>query len=337
MDTERSFRKRKDILVVVLGLSSLFFLLGPYQGPALGAGADYPSNPINIISGNPPGGFISVSAQIFADAAKKYLPKAQPINVQFKPGAATAVSADYVSKQPADGYNILWLSMSLVSKMAEEEGKLSFNKDDFYLVGTFVKTPFVMPYNLEKAKAKTFEEFIALAKKHPGDIPWGSTGFGSSGHVTYELLAMQTGIKLNQVPFKGAAEAMTALMGGHVETMFTTIPSVESQLRPGGGLGLYAVTSAKRFPQFPNVPTYQEKGITMDRYMWVAMALRKGTPPAILKILGDVLKRVEDDREVQTKMAGMGYMAANWGPEESRKRLEEEFDISKKIFKKTDK
>ncbi len=137
MDRRHSLRWMRGFTLAAACLSSLFFL----SGAALGAEKDYPSKPINIIVGNTPGAFMGLSAEMFAEVARRHLPKSQPVVVQYKPGAATAISADYVLKQPADGHTLLWMSMSLASKIAEDQGKLSFNKDDFAFIGTFVKTP----------------------------------------------------------------------------------------------------------------------------------------------------------------------------------------------------
>jgi tripartite-type tricarboxylate transporter receptor subunit TctC len=317
-------------VLVLLGLSGLLFL----AGPAFGAGEDYPNKPILINVGFAPGGASGNSAQIFADGAKSYLPKPQTILISYKPGAATAVAADYVLKQPADGYNLYWFAMDLCAKLAKDGSQLSFKLDDFIQIGTFVFTPYVVPYNKEKGKAKTLLDFIAYAKKNPGDLSYGSSGLGTSTHVTAEIFQMKNGIKLNQIPFDGAAPAMTALLGGHVDTMFTTPGSIISQTRPGGGLGVLAVMSAKRWPELPDVPTFIEKGIDLDRTYWLAMAAPKGTPPAVVKVLQEVLKKTAEDPKVKANIERLGYGVANWNSGETNKKVNEEFELAKDVFKK---
>ena len=237
MRTRRLKWQSRLFIFVFLGLGGLFIL----AGPVLAAGEDYPNKPIFINVGFAPGGASGNSAQIFADGAKSYLPKPQPILLNFKPGAATAVAADYVLKQPADGYNLYWFAMDLCAKLAKDGAQLPFKVEDFIQIGTFVYTPYVAPYNKEKGVAKKLEDFIAQAKKRPGDLSYGSSGLYTSTHVTAEIFQAKCGIKLNQIPFTGAAPALSALMGGHVDTMFTTPGSIVAQTQEGGGVGVLAV------------------------------------------------------------------------------------------------
>ncbi len=317
-------------VLILLGLSGLFFL----AGPAFGADENYPNKPIIINVGFAPGGSSGNSAQIFADGAKRYLPNPQTILISYKPGAASAVAANYVLNQPADGYNLSWGSMDLCAKLAKDGSQLSFKLDDFIQIGTFVFTPYVVPYNKEKGKAKTLEEFIAYAKKYPGELSYGSSGLGTSTHVTADMFQMKSGIKLNQIPFDGASTAMTALLGGHVDTMFTTPGSITAQTRPGGMLGVLAVMSPKRWHELPDVPTLIEKGINIDRTYWIDLTAPKGTPPAAVKVLQEVLKKTAEDPKVKESVEKMGFAIANWGPEETNKKLKEEFELAKDVFKR---
>jgi tripartite-type tricarboxylate transporter receptor subunit TctC len=330
MNSRRGKWRSMITILVLLGLGSL---LCPVE-EAFTAAEDYPNKPIFVNVGFAPGGASGNSAQIFADGAKSYLPKPQTILVNYKPGAATAVAADYVLKQPADGYNLYWFAMDLCAKLAKDGNQLSFKLDDFIQIGTFVFTPYVVPYNKEKGKAKTLLDFIAYAKKNPGDLSYGSSGLGTSTHVTAEIFQMKCGVNLNQIPFDGAAPAMTALMGGHVDTMFTTPGSIISQTRPGGALGVLGVMSAKRWTELPDVPKFFEKGIDIDRTYWLALDAPKGTPPAVVKILQDVLKKTAEDPKVKANVERLGYAIANWNSETTNKKVKEEFELSKDVFKK---
>jgi tripartite-type tricarboxylate transporter receptor subunit TctC len=325
--------RRKFAIFILLGLSGLFCLVGP----ALGAEEGYPNGPITIYVGDAPGASSGISAQLFADGAKKYLPKSQPILVAYKPGAATALAADYVLKQPADGYTLLWFSMSLAAKLGKDADQVPFKLEDFMQIGAFLRTPFIMVYNKEKSPAKTLDDFIALAKKKPGEISYGNTGIGASTHVCGELFQKRAGIKLNQIPFNGAAPALTALMGGHTDSVITTLASAAPNLQPGGLLGLMATLSADRLKAYPEAPTFMEKGIEMDRDFFLSLSAPKGTPPAVLKILQEVLRKTADDPIVSSSIEKMGYMPANWTPEQTTKKFKEEFDASKEIFAKTGK
>jgi len=315
---------------VLLGLNTLFLL----SGVTLGAAEDYPTKPIIVNVGYPPGGSAGISAQIFADGAKQYLPNPQPILVNFKPGAGTAVAADYVLKQPADGYNLYWFQIDLIDKLAKDGQQMSIKLEDFIQIGTFVLTPFVAPVSKEKCPFEQIEDFIDYAKKHPGELTYGSTGIGSSSHVVAEMLQMRCGVKLTQVPFVGSAPSTAALLGGHITTSFPTLGSVLSHIQPGGGLRLLGVFTRERLPDLPDIPTCLEQGYDLEHSVWYSVAVPKGTPPAILKILQESLKKTADDPQVKADISRLGYIPLNWGPEETKKKAKEEFDLSIEIFKK---
>jgi tripartite-type tricarboxylate transporter receptor subunit TctC len=333
MNARQCMWRSKFAIFILLGLGGLFCV----AGQALGAGEGYPNSPITIYVGDAPGASSGISAQLFADGSKKYFPKPQPILVAYKPGAATALAADYVLKQPADGYTLLLFSMSLAAKMGKDADQVPFKLEDFAQIGAFVSTPFIMVYNKEKSPAKTLDEFIALAKKKPGELSVGNTGIGASTHVCGELFQQRAKIKLNQIPFNGAAPALTALMGGHVDSVLTTLASAAPNLQPGGTLGLMATLGAERLKGYPDAPTFKEKGIEMDRDFFISLAVPKTTPPAVLKILQQVLRKTADDPMVKSGIEKMGYLPANWTPEVTTQKFKEEVDASRDIFSKAGK
>ena len=318
-------------LFVLLGLNALFLLTGVTPGVS----EDYPTKPIIVNVGYPPGGSAGISAQIFADGAKQYLPNPQPILVNFKPGAGTAVAADYVLKQPADGYNLYWFQIDLIDKLAKDGQQMSIKLEDFIQIGTFVLTPFVAPVSKEKCPFEQIEDFIDYAKKHPGELSYGTSGVGTSAHLTAEIFQMRCGIKLNQVPFQGAAQSVVAVLGGHINTVFTTPASIISHTQPGGGLrALVVLGRRERWPDFPDVKTCLEMGYAVDRSFWRSLAAPKGTPPTILKILQETLEKTTNDPKVRANISKLGYMPVNWGPEETEKKTREEFDVAREVFKK---
>jgi tripartite-type tricarboxylate transporter receptor subunit TctC len=326
----RQIKRRSMVkLFVLLGLNALFLL----SGVTLGVAEDYPIKPIFLTVGYTPGGAAGISAQILAEGLKKYLPRPQPILINYKPGAGTAISADYILKQPADGYNLYWFGMELCGKLAKDAHKLPFTLEDFIHIGAFLGSPWVLPVKKDSPFMK-LEDFIDYAKKHPGELSYGCTGIGSSSHVVAEMLQMRCGVKLNQIPFTGSAPATAALLGGHITTSFPTLGSVLTHIQPGGGLRLLAVFTRERLLDLPNVPTCLEQGYDLEHSVWYSVAVAKGTPPAILKILQESLKKTADDPQVKANISRLGYMPLNWGPEETKKKAKEEFDLSIEIFKK---
>ena len=176
--------------LIFFGMVVLFFLLGF----STGAAQDYPSKPINIVLGSTPGAAGGISAQIFAEGAKKYLSKSQPILLNYKPGAAGAMAADYVLKQSPDGYNLLWVVQDLLVKLAKDAHNILL-KEDFIPIGIIGASPPILTVNREKSPIEKFEDFVSYAKKNPGKLTCGVVGIGSGTHLTGELLQTRSGIK----------------------------------------------------------------------------------------------------------------------------------------------
>lgn len=295
---------------------------------------DYPSQPINLICGMAPGAAVGISAQAFAEAAGKYLPKPQPILVNFKPGAGTAVAADYLLRQPADGYNLLWFSADTPVKIAKDGANLPFKMDDFIHVGRIAYTPFILPVRKEKSPYKKLEDFIDYAKKHPGEIKYGSSGIGAVTHLAAEIFQEACGIKLNHIPFTGSAESLPAMLGGHIDTMFTTPGTVKGLIMPGGTLRVLAVFAPQRLTYLRDVPTLTEKGYSVEFRSWYTLAARKGMPQPVLKILEEVFKKTAQDPKLHEKLLDLGFVPEYLGAEEATKKAQEFYDAAKQVFKR---
>ena len=299
-----------------------------------GIAQDYPARPITIYLGFPPGGAGGISAQIFADCAKKYLPKPQPILLNYKPGAAHAVAADFVLKQTPDGYSLYWLLPDLMVKVAKDAKTLSFGFDDFIPIGILGASPSVITVKKESSY-RTLEDFIDDAKKNPGKISYASSGIGSFTHMVAEVFQMRTGTKMNQIPFAGAAQATTAVLGGHVACWLGgSIAANGAHIKPGGGLRVLTIFARERWSEFPDVPTCFEKGYNIEHSVWYSLAAAKGTPKPILDILQQVFKQTADDAQVKETLTQMGYKPLNLGMEEAGKKVKEEFELAKEVFKR---
>jgi tripartite-type tricarboxylate transporter receptor subunit TctC len=312
----------------------LLGFLVAFAGPAGILAKDYPVKPINIYVGFAPGGAASNSGQIFVEGAKKYLPNPQPILIINKPGASTAIAADFVLKQPADGYSLYLLPTDLCGKLAKDGDQLRFSIDDFMPIGTYGMSPQILVVSQEKSPFKTLEEFLNYAKKNPGELSYGSTGVGSIDHLTAEIFMQQCGVTLNQIPLGGGAPKIPALLGGHIACAFTTPGSVLGQIKPGGGLRVLVSLTRERWVELPDVPTCIEKGYEVDRGFWCALAVSKKTPEPIFNILRKVFDKTVNDPEVKANLVKIGFMPLSWGPEETKALARKEFNLAKEFYRK---
>ena len=324
-------RQRNIIrILVVVALNSLLSLVAT----GFGAADDYPTKPITLNVGFAPGSSSGNAAHIFAEGAKKYLPNPQPIIVNFKPGASSAVAADFVLKQPPDGYNLLLLSPDLSGKLAKDGHLVSFKLDDFLPIGMMGASPHFLAVNREKSPFMKLEDFLDHAKKHPGELSYGSSGIGSSNYFTTYLFMAKCGIKMNHVPFPGAGQTMTALMGGHIDCFISTPGTAAAHIKPGGELRVLTFFTQKRWPELPDVPTFLEKGYDLERTFWCSVFAPKGTPQPVMDTLIKAFKKTADDPQVKAALLKVGFMPLNLGPEETGKKAKEEFDVLKEIYKK---
>lgn len=318
-------------IVSLVGYSMFIFLAGPVWGAA----EDFPARPITIIVGFPPGAAGGNSALIFAEVAKKYLPNPQPIIVNFKPGAATAIAADYVLKQPADGYTLFSFGVDLPGKLAKDGHLLSFNMEDFIPIGTLGISPQLLAVNKEKSPFKRLEDLLDYAKKHPGQLSYGSGGVGSVNHLTTEIFMARTGIKMNHIPFAGAAPFISALLGGHTDCSIMGLSAAGEHIKSGGGLRVLTIFARERWSELPDVPTSQEKGYNLERGIWYSLAVPKGTPYSVLNILQKIFKKTIDDPQMKAALIKIGFVPLNWDPDETKKLAKEEFDLAKEVYKKS--
>ncbi len=326
MITRQCRRTCLKLFVMTLGVSVLL------SATIAGAADEYPTKPIIINVGYPPGGAGGNSAQVFADIAKKYLTRQQAIVVNFKPGAGTALAADYVLKQPPDGYNLYWISVDLPVKLAEEGSKLPFSLDDFSFIGTIGDVPIVVPVRAE-SRFRDFKEFSDHARKNPGDMSYGSPGVGTHGYLTGQILGHKCGVKLNHVPFAGSGQFVTALLGGHIDTIVPSLASISGYVKPGGGMRVLATLTSKRLAELPNVPTAQEMGCEVVRTSWFGLAAPKGIPQPALKILRDTFSKAMADSQMVASVSKLGFIPPSRESEDMKKLAQEELNADREIFK----
>lgn len=258
--------------------------------PASAQTGPYPNKVVRIVNPLAAGGNQDIVARAVAEQLSKFI--GQQVIVENRPGASAILGTRYVKGQPADGYTLLAMSNTYtrVPAIVADAGYDPLR--DFAAVTQTCDIPMVLSVN-PALPVKNIRELIALAKKRPGELTYGSSGAGSTGHVAAELISNKAGIKMLHIPYKGNAPATTDLVGGQIMLMFDQVSTSAPYIK-AGRLRALGVTSLKRTPLFPDVPTIDESGVKgyVDTTFNGLMA-PAGTPKDILeKIRSDVAKAV---------------------------------------------
>ncbi len=266
----------------------------------LPAGAqDYPSKPIRLIVPFLAGAGTDLSARVFAEALSPRL--GQPVVVENKPGAGGALGAEYVAKSPADGYTLLWGEAGGVTVQPNIKPTLGYKIEDFSYIGKLVDTG--MAYVVSaKLPAKTVAEFIAYAKANPDKVKYGTSGIGTSTHFATVLFEKTAGIKMAHVPYKGVAQSVTDLVGGHIEFGLVT-PATIAAYRDSDKVRIIGISSPVRHPSLPNAPTAKEAGLEKATVVtWYGLLGPAKLPAPVLDRLNKELKAAIADPSVKEKI-----------------------------------
>jgi tripartite-type tricarboxylate transporter receptor subunit TctC len=282
---------------------------------SLGAHAqDYPARTVTVIVPFPAGGSSDMVGRVLAQKMAEKLHGT--FIVENKPGATGAIGAATVKNAPPDGHTLLVSSLAVFVVNPHLQKTLPYDPGkDFDLIMVAVQAPNVLVAN-PAYPARNVGELIAELKKNAGKASFASSGAGSSDHLTAELFWQQTGTSGVHVPYKGGAPAIQDLIAGHADLSFQNINAVLPQIR-AGKLKALAITSAKRSPLLPNVPTLTESGVkNAEVYSWQALAAPRGLPPAVrTKIHGAAADALKDP-QVSKKMTDMGFEVVANTPEQ---------------------
>lgn len=272
----------------------------------------WPSRPITIISPYPPGGTNDIVGRLFADKMSAKL--GQAVIVENKPGAAGLIGSRSASRAPADGYTFLIANNGalIIQPLVNEQAKLDPNTDFTPIFRAAVAYQYVGV--TEKLPVKTMSDLVALAKKEPGKLFYGSSGSGSFGQFSGEMLQFQTGTKLTHVPYRGSAQALTGLIAGEIQVMFDPLVLSQSQ---GGRVRVLAGTSPHRIPEYPEIPTMKEAGFPdYDPAGWFAFFGPPGLPKAIVDKFAQVAAEVAKDPAIASKLQSSGLAVSPMMPDE---------------------
>ena len=248
----------------------------------------YPSRPIRYVVASAPGGIADITPRVLAPRLAQAL--GQPVVVENRPAGGIVAGGEAVATAPPDGYTLLSATpqVAIVQSMVKD---LAFDpRRDLAPIALVGVIPNVLVAG-PRTPAKTLAELIELARRNPGKLNYSSTGAGTSVHLSAELLKYYAGIDIVHVPYRGAAAAMTALLAGDVDVMVDSVPPSLPRIRAGKVRAL-AVTSARRVPQLPEVPTMIESGYPdFEINGWAGVATTAGTPPAVIARLEAEIKK----------------------------------------------
>jgi tripartite-type tricarboxylate transporter receptor subunit TctC len=280
-------------------LVSLVFLVAVAMAEAQ---EPYPTRPITLVAPFPPGGVADLTARPVAAAMEKQLKN--PVGVVNKTGAAGAVGMQFVATSRPDGYTLL-LALSSISIIPEADKLFdrppAFTVDQFAPIALISADPTILVVPADKPWT-TAAEFIADAKKRPGQISYSSSGVYGTLHMAMELLSHAAGIKLRHVPYAGAGPALTAILGGHVDALASGPAVVLPQIK-AGKLRALAGWGDKRVAALPEVPTFKELGYPdAEFYIWAGVFAPRGTPEPVLAKLRDTLRAAVNDADFKAAM-----------------------------------
>jgi tripartite-type tricarboxylate transporter receptor subunit TctC len=289
----------------------------------------YPTRPIHLIVGFPPGGGNDIVARLMGQWLSERL--GQPVVIENRPGAATSIATETVVRAPPDGYTLLFVATSSAINATLYE-KLNFNFiHDIAPVAGILRIPNVMVVN-PSVPTKTVPEFIAYAKSNPGKINMASPGVGRSVHLSGELFKMMTGIDMVHVPYKGAAPALTDLLGGQVQVMFGTMPSSIEYIR-AGRLRALAVTTARRSEALPDVPTVGEFVPDYEVSTWYGVSVPMGTHTEVIDKLNKEINAGLTDPTLKARFADLGGTVLPGSPADFGKLIADETEKWGKVIR----
>ncbi|HET8745714.1 MAG TPA: tripartite tricarboxylate transporter substrate binding protein [Ramlibacter sp.] len=282
---------------------------------------NWPTRPIKVLVGYPPGGFTDVTARLICDKLGQRL--GQPVIVDNKPGANGIVAVDTLGRSAPDG-NTFAVVIAAHAANTSLYKKLPYDpKKDFAAVSLIGVSPLVAAVNNE-APYKGAKDLIAFAKANPGKISYGSSGNGSAVHLSTELLKSLTGTRMVHIPYRGSAAAFTDLLGGQIHLF---MDAAQGLIAPGkaGKVRLIGVASEKRLPALPDVPTFVEQGVNgFVASTWAGVLAPAGTPAPILKRVADEIAAIVKLDDVRAKMDAMGTIPVGNSPAEFQSFIDAE-------------
>ena len=293
------------------------------------AALDYPTRPVRWIVGYPPGGATDIIARLIGQRLSERL--GQQFVIENKPGAGNNIATEAAINAEPDGYTVLLINPANYIN-ATLYTNLKFNLvRDIAPIAAFNRVPNVLTVNND-VPAKTVAEFIAYVKANPGKVNMASSGNGTSVHLSGEMFMMMTGAKMQHVPYRGAAPAITDMLGGQVQVIFDNMPSIIQHVR-AGSLRALAVTTTARSPQLPDVPTLADTVPGYEASALFGMGAPKKTPAEIIAKLNKEINAVLAEPAIKARLIDLGGEPLIGSPEDFGKMIVAETEKWEKVVK----
>jgi tripartite-type tricarboxylate transporter receptor subunit TctC len=314
------------------GLKSLCLALSLVVVGAMQASAEtYPSHTIKIIVPWPAGGVADVLGRITAESLSRQL--GQTVIVDNRPGAGTNIGSELVARADPDGYTLLLASTNNAVNMTLYKNMRYDITKDFEPISQLALVPNILVAN-PNFQPKTIKDLIDYAKTNPGKVKLATAGNGSPAHLAGEQFKRLAGVNMLTVPFKGAAPAVTDLIGGFVDVMFTNIPASLGSIR-AGRLRAVAIGSNKRSPALPDLPTVAESGLpNYEAVAWYGLMAPKGTPKDILEKLSVAIQKMKTP-EIEKKLEQLGTEPVLSAPDTMATAIKSDVENYRDLIQKT--
>ena len=313
--------RRAAILLIAIGFSTVASIGGA-------AALDYPTRPVRWVVGFAPGGANDIIARLIGARLSERL--GQQFVIENKPGAGGNLGAESVINAEPDGYTVLLVNPSnFINTSLYANLKFNFPRD-VAAVASFIRVPNVMTVG-KGVEAKTVVEFISYAKANPGKINMASAGVGTSVHLSGEMFMAMTDIKMQHVPYRGAGPAVTDMLGGQVQVMFDSMPSIIQHIR-SGALRALAVTTAARSSQLPDTPTVADTVPGYEASALFGMAAPRNTPKDIIEKLNNEINAVLAEPAMKKQLVELGGDTVIGTPESFGALIVSETEEWKKVI-----
>ena len=289
----------------------LLFAAGMVLGSFGASAQEFPTRPVRIVVPFPAGGSFDLTARILAQRAQL----GQNVIVENRPGGGTVIGTELVARSAPDGHTVLMIGPSFTSHSALRS-KLPFDTDrDFKAVGQVIALTMVVAVN-PSLPVKNLKDYLVLARAHPGEISFGTSGPGTSHHLLGEALKLANKVNITHAPYQGEAPAVTAAVGGHITGVLVNVTSTAPFIKTGKLRGL-VVTTTQRDPLIPDVPTARELGHTeIEATNWSGFVVPTATPAGAVNRLNGEVVRILNLPDVRENMRAIGLMAAPSTPAE---------------------
>jgi len=314
--------RRNAITLVAIGLPALIALAN-----SAAAALDYPTRPVRFVVGYPPGGATDILARLIGQRLSEKL--GQQFVIENKPGAGNNIGTEAVVNAEPDGYTVLLINpANYINSSLYTNLKFNFVRD-IAPVASFNRVPNVMTVNND-VPAKTVPEFIAYVKANPGKVNMASSGNGTSVHLSGEMFMAMSKTKMQHVPYRGAAPALTDMLGGQVQVIFDNMPSVIQHIR-SGSLRALAVTTTERSPQLPDTPTVADTVPGYEASALFGMGAPKNTPKEIIGKLNAEINAILAEPDMRKRLIELGGEPLIQSPEAFGDQIRAETEKWKKV------